>query len=503
MPIQSNRYYNNPQFAQAAANLSSLFAPPSGADAANWANAAATRAEAARLAQFFELSQDPNADWSVLDRTFVGVGGAPNQTLEAVDRNNATQRYGYDRTFDASTQNNIRDNQRALTEREIIEAAELERLGITDATTRRGQDITAGTAITTNRLDNQRSAITDLYGPLNPGQVRPAVPDDLMDAIGLPGVGPVAGTPKPLSEDEVTAQIIQTLDPAAQQAIAFGSTPVTNVVTPEGPRIATTLDAIGQEPVINRGSEARPDLLNYRTPDGAAGTAVYDIDTGALVDTQTGERLPAGSQTFKAQSGGSVDDALGTTANNQAERQLLDITVAKNTALRLRDLISQSPASQGAVGWLRGTAQNIIATGGELGEFFGGGVAEAERALESGLIDQNLAGAFDPNIPAIELMANLLAFQYAKTTTGERLSNEMLRTTKEALGLTGLTANRESSLARLDSAISLIEDQEEIYRRARAGGVNSLATGRTAPAGPTPEAGGPRLRFNPETGQIE
>lgn len=503
MPIRSSGYYNNPAFAQAAANLSSLFAPPSGADAANWSNAQATQAEAARLAQFFQTARDPSTDWSTLDRLYVGVGGAPNQTLEAVDRNNATQRYGYDRTYEASTENNVRDNLTELEKQQLIEEAAFDRLGVTDATERRGQDVTANTTITTNRLDNQRSAITDLYSPLDQGQVRPAVPDELMEAIGLPGVAPVAGAPKPLSEDEVTAEIIRTLDPSAQQAIAFGSTPVTNVQTPAGPRIATTLDAIGQEPVINRGSEARPDLLNYRTPDGKAGTAIYDMDLNTLVDTQNGQPLPPGSQTFKAQSGGTVEDALGTTANNQAERQLLDITVAKNTALRLRDLIESSPASQGAVGWLRGTAQNLIATGGELGDFFGSGVAEAEKALESGLIDQNLAGAFDPNIPAIELMANLLAFQYAKTTTGERLSNEMLRTTKEALGLTGLTANRQSSLARLDSAISLIEDQEEIYRRARAGGVNALATGRTEPVGPAPGAGETRLRFDPATGRIE
>ncbi len=120
-------------------------------------------------------------------------------------------------------------------------------------------------------------------------------------------------------------------------------------------------------------------------------------------------------------------------------------------------------------------AQNVIQTGGEVGKFFGGQTAEVAKAIESGAADAGLAGEFDLNIPAIQMMANLLAFQYAKTTTGERLSNEMLKAARAALGLDGLDANQANSLARLNQAIDQIASQEEILKKAKGEGVNALS----------------------------
>lgn len=205
MPIRNNGYFNNPEFAQAAANLTSLFAPPSGSDAAGWANASAKQAETNRLGQFFNYATDPNFDQTRFDRLGVGAGVyAPSQSYYAVNKDDATKRYGFDTQAATSRANNV--------------------------------------------LDNQRAAIGTLYQPLNPGQVRPDVPSDLMGVLGLPEVAAVAGAPKPLSETEVKGGIIQGMDPELQAAIAFGSTPVESVVTPQGPRIATRMDAIGKEP---------------------------------------------------------------------------------------------------------------------------------------------------------------------------------------------------------------------------------------------------------------
>ena len=50
MKIKANGYYNDPNIARAASNLSSLFAPPSARDEALFAHAAAKRAEAAGIA---------------------------------------------------------------------------------------------------------------------------------------------------------------------------------------------------------------------------------------------------------------------------------------------------------------------------------------------------------------------------------------------------------------------------------------------------------------------
>jgi hypothetical protein len=148
-------------------------------------------------------------------------------------------------------------------------------------------------------------------------------------------------------------------------------------------------------------------------------------------------------------------------------------------------MIASSPASQGAVGWLRGTAQSVLQTGGELGQFFGGNIADVSKAINEGAADAGLSGAFDPKIPAIEMMSNLLAFQYAKTTTGERLSNEMLRASRKALGLEGLTSNQADATARLNQAIEMIDNQRDILQNVRRNGVGGGAV-QPAPSGPEP-----------------
>ena len=105
MAIRSSGYFNNPQFAQAASNLSALFAPPSGADASGWANANAKREEAMRLADHFDYRLDPNFDQETFDRGGVALGlYAPNQSYHAVgvDDGPAAQvvRIGGQRCFD-------------------------------------------------------------------------------------------------------------------------------------------------------------------------------------------------------------------------------------------------------------------------------------------------------------------------------------------------------------------------------------------------------------------
>lgn len=167
MAVRSSRFFNDPAMAQAAANLSSLFAPAmgaeSGSDAAGYALADERRAKMNNLGRLFEAAQDPAFDQTVFDR----MGQATGQWTPS------TGYYGVNMDYRASRENNSADNARALQ---------------------------------TNVLDNQRQAITSLYGDLAPGAVRPAVPENLMSVLGLPGIDPVAGAPKPLSETEWDAQ---------------------------------------------------------------------------------------------------------------------------------------------------------------------------------------------------------------------------------------------------------------------------------------------------------
>lgn len=234
MAFKASPYFNSPQFSQAASNLMALFEPPSGADAAGWAAANAKKAEAARLAEQFGYLTNPTNQASPdfhqrADAYLLGTGGiTPTQSFYAQDTNNATQRYGYDTQAATSRANNAADNQRA---------------------------------IQTNTADNARAlevgqinGLADLYKPVGEGEVRPAIPQDVAGRFGVARELPAEqGREKPRSDAEVKGAILQTLPQELQQAAAFGSTPIEAIVTPDGARNVTRLDAIGRQPVETKG----------------------------------------------------------------------------------------------------------------------------------------------------------------------------------------------------------------------------------------------------------
>lgn len=321
MPVRKSPFFNDPAFAQAASNLAGLFEAPSGADAAGWATANATREKASRLAQLFANPNDPN-----FDRQNVAVGNySPLQSYYAQDQNNATTqrgqdltastaRYGADRTYDASTENNAADNVTAV----------------------RGQNVTANTALATNRLDNQRATITDLYSPLNPGQVQPAVPAEVAKLLGLPAIAQANGIAPTLSLDQVKAAEREDLrkrglltDQDLIDTIAGAETPVQIVGPDNKPQYSTPGAAVrsGAQPFINKGAEAKPDIVNYQAPDGKTqGTAYFNGTT--MVDTQTNAPIPSGSQTYKAQTTGGVGDVLGVKTTEAQDKNAYAATMA-------------------------------------------------------------------------------------------------------------------------------------------------------------------------------
>ncbi|TGT76139.1 MULTISPECIES: hypothetical protein [unclassified Mesorhizobium] len=229
MPIKSSGYYNNPQFAQAASNLASLFEPPSGSDAAGWALANERKAAAQRLADFYDYAKQPDFNQSTFDRLGVASGAyQPNQSYYSVDQGNATTQRGQDVAAATSRSNNAADNARALE---------------------------------TNRV----SELGKFYQPLNEGQVRPEIPSDIAGQFGVPhAIDATQGREKPLTDDQLKAAILSTMPRSQQEAAAFGNTPVENIVTPNGPRIATRLDAIGQEPAY----EPKGNGITTTLPDG-------------------------------------------------------------------------------------------------------------------------------------------------------------------------------------------------------------------------------------------
>lgn len=193
--IKSNRYFNNEAFGTAAANLAGLFQPPEAADVANYALADERRAKMNQLAWLFDNPDDPTASKR---SSLTGVQGY-GQTPEGY-------RYGIDTQASTALSTNAADNARALEERRLMEAAAMDRLGVTDATDRYKIDTDATVSGSNNLRDNQTKAITTLLGPLDPGQVRPEVAADVMGLLEMPGIGPAAGAPKPLTAAEWDAQ---------------------------------------------------------------------------------------------------------------------------------------------------------------------------------------------------------------------------------------------------------------------------------------------------------
>jgi hypothetical protein len=288
MPI-----YNNPAVGQAFDKIASMFAPPSGSDAAGWAMANAKNAEAARIS---ELYADPNA--ADFDRRAVAAGVyTPSQSYYAVDRGNnvtmrgqdigsADARYGTDVGARTSIANNTADN----------------------ATTVRGQDLTASTSLATNAADNARAiagnrlaGLAGLFGPLNEGQVRPALPAAIASQFGAPGMIEQAdGRTKPLSETEMVAQIMaeQPVD-VQRRFVADKFAPTeTQVEGQDRRRLVESgqlsdqdiQDAItgAQTPVEIIGANGKP---AYSTPGAAVrtGAAPYDKPSSALVNVNTGD----------------------------------------------------------------------------------------------------------------------------------------------------------------------------------------------------------------------
>ena len=117
MKIKANGYYNDPNIARAASNLSALFAPPSARDEALFANAAAKRAEAARLSEFYDYSKMSGVDREAFDRRAIGAGAYnPTQSYYKVDADNRT-------TLDTTRMN----NERAIQERQLQESGLMNR----------------------------------------------------------------------------------------------------------------------------------------------------------------------------------------------------------------------------------------------------------------------------------------------------------------------------------------------------------------------------------------
>jgi hypothetical protein len=474
MGTRLNRYYNNPNIGAAMENIAGIFAPPSAQEIAGYAQAKKLQTENEGLEALMQLSKDPNADPMALDRAGWAAGQwGPTSGIGARDMGDATNRYGIDTTA---------------------------------STTRRGQDVTASTTLATNAADNKRAAITSLFGARDQNYDQPAVPDEFMDAIGLPGVEAMPGRDKPLGETEFNAAILGDaydsgmIGPKDAADRFRGGIPIEQVIGADmdgdGTRDPVNVargDAIGRQPYDTPGSAPARTIKTYVTPesDGSRkGTAIFDPATGWMTDEATGERLPQGTIT-----GDITDTQSGMTAstNSDVQKTGMAINDTKATVQRLQTMIQANPGSTGIAGMLRGTVQDVLATGDDLAQQWGGQIAEMQAAVAA---DPALAAVvgpegFDPSIPAIDMQATLLAFQLAKVLAGgDRISNQQFDFARGMVGSSALLANTSTSAAKLGEITQFLDGMAQRRENVQASPIARVGEQLDANAPAAPGAAG-------------
>jgi hypothetical protein len=457
-----NRLYNDPALGAAFSNLAAAFAPPSGSDLSGYASAAATKQAAGQLAWLFDHPNDPTASARSALTGVQGYGQTPAGFTYATDQGNATQRYGYDKSAEASIINN--------------------------------KNTVLG------------STISSLYDNLAPGDVRPAVPADVAGLVGLPAIDAAQGLPKPLSEAEVKGAILQGMPQPDQRAVVTGDIPVETIMGTDGPIIVRRPDAVGKRP-YDKPSGAT-ETQNYKTTDGKTGTAYFDATTNSWKDTSTQQPLPQGAITFNSSlQGGAAETGLAPTTANTSRAQALLATATSSEDLvnRLETLVKSNPAVTGLAGNVIGFAQDAKQVLAEFMQKFGKG-PDAPITLDDirGVTDQALNaigadGPYNPVYAQANAMILELAYQNARLNNGgAEVSRAALDREIEALGQ-GLLGNDQSLQATLTVAKDRIArarlEADKLLHPQDTGGALNPAP---APAVSIPPAAVAALKANPD-----
>ncbi len=485
MPTRYNPYYFDPALGRATQSIAALFAPPSPGDVANIVQAETVRNKDRRAQTAFDAITAPGAGQDVVDR--YGIAGglfAPTQSFFAQGQNDATARRGDDLRL-AGTKYSANASAGAArygADRSAAAAIEAARL-------RAEADLRGG------QLDNFTDVLVNgLLKPVGADEVRPGLDDGtaaaLNSALGvsLPAQASVAGPRTPLSETQARGRLITDardnglVDDNLLRALAFGDTPVENVVTPEGPRIATRAAAVGQEPFVNPGGRAAAEALQYLTPDGRTGTAVFDPNAQTLKDAATGQPLPEGTRTGRIEGGDATAAGLAPTTSNRTEavRTLAEVDFGLKRAQDFRRLLEQNPGIAGIPGRVRGFAQDVAAGAAEFSQAFGSiQNVEEVRALATQLAQRN---GYDPAIAQAAAMALEMAYYDAKAQdpSGEVNVRELERLLANYDG--GIAGNARV-LANLDVLESRLRDRRNIFATTLA---EPGALGAPPPAGPPP-----------------
>ena len=479
MPTRANFYFNNPQMAAIASNLSSLFAPPSAQDFLMQAKTEGQDFQNQAIRQAWEAMAAEGVTPDIQDRfgiaaTLFGQGFNPSQSNRALDMASADRRYGV--------------------------------------------DVGARNALDVQGMRNAQSSREAAFGAAVNPQGRQAVSDaDIAALLGVevPGfgaAGPVAPTDAQVQGAQ-TQRLINSGNITDEMLIAqaFGNTPVEQVVTPDGVRNVTRPQALGQEPFVNRGAEAARRPVTLISPEGQQIPGFFDPSTGGyfLAD---GSPAPSGFRAagLAQPTGSNADLGLTTTGQNRADMQFINATRSLETLNELDELLARNPGATGLAGDAQRLMQNLVQTVSEVGQLFGENI-KPEDLVNQGFVDQETYNTyfnsrFNPNLSEIDILFNQLVWAYAAGQQNDgRVSNQQMEQARLSLGINGSLSNT----AQVRAALSRLRGQFERDRASAAVLANEnvqrayspeVRGGRPAAA---PDGASRRLRYNPETGDFE
>lgn len=186
---------------------------------------------------------------------------------------------------------------------------------------------------------------------------------------------------------------------------------------------------------------------NYITADGKRG-----ITLNGTTDSATGEAIPAGATVFTGQVQPGDVDGLTKGDRSKLIQNNADIGLFNDYIGRARTL-ADDPTAFGLTGYLRGTVQEAVQQGNALGQWLGQGQQEAQKELAAKGAPPQLLVEFDPRLPQLAGMRNLLAYQAAKILSGQQgrdVSDKDYAAMKRLVGDDGMLSSQAGFRAALD-----------------------------------------------------
>lgn len=425
MPVARNRHYNDPVLGQAFGNLAQMFAPPSAQDTYALEKAAGQKLQSEALRQLLDYTTAPDYDGQRADRaaTLLGIYN-PTQSWRALDMN--------------------------------------------DATTRRGQDVTAYTSRANNAADNQQRTITSLYGALDPGQVRPAIPAAIAGTQGLPGIDAAVGAPKPPTESEWQAaqnerlrQGGQLTDDMLLDTIIGKETPV-KVIGPDGktPVYQSPGAAVrtGAQPA-GEGKDIAFDNYLVRGPDNEQSMSLGRVSPDGRIVAPNGEDITDRVLRKTGTGGNGLDVEMGRDGNLRIRTG----DAAGNTVSSMTELQGQTRENE------RG-AQELISLFGSLRQDDLGLAGNLNETVRTNVLGQVAPGMARPDVTARRNQLRAASANLAKAIMNDgRLSDTERAFAREIAVSDGVDVSLPGAQAQLAQLTVLLRWQEDAAR-AQAGG---------------------------------